>query len=196
MPSLTKEDAERGLRVVGTELVVLREQMRERGWKFFSRPLAMAGVAVFTAYYYVYLPPIEGAKKVEVDLKAAVATSTYAEDYQNLRARLDGLYTKLPRTPDPQSWILDAVRKTLRQEGIVPLSISPPTDTTKAEYRFISISVRCQASYPQLASWISRLERNESLLFVQDLQVRKDQDPIGSNTADVTITTVVPKGGG
>ncbi|MBI5596917.1 MAG: type 4a pilus biogenesis protein PilO [Elusimicrobia bacterium] len=194
MASVTKADLERWARNAAGEMTVLRDTMRDRGYKFFMRPLGLAGCAMMASYYYVYLPPISRAGKVLTELEAAEATSQYSEDYQNLQARLQGLYTKLPRTQDPQGWILSEVRKTLREEGIVPLSISPATDQPKGEYRFISIQVRCQASYPQVASWISRLERNTSILFVQDLILRKVTEQIGTNTVDVTITTVVPKG--
>ena len=56
--------------------------------------------------------------------------------------------------------------------------------------------MRCQGNYPQIASWISRLERNAALLFVRELGLSKDATPIGSNTVDVSITTVVPLAGG
>lgn len=191
--NITKADLERWLGLAGAELTVLRDAFSERGYKYFSRPLGMSCVIVFVAYNYVYLPPIARAGKVATELAAAQATSQYAQDYMDLKARLDGLYTKLPRTEDPQGWLLSEVRKTLRQEGIVPLSISPPQDAVKGEYRAISIAVRCQANYAQIASWISRMERNESILFVSDLDLHKDTEPIGSNTVNVTITTVVPK---
>ena len=192
---VTSADAQRWARNAAAEALVLREALRERGAKFFMRPLAMAGVTVFASYYYVYLPPLAKAKSVADELATAKATGQYAEEYQNLQSRLSGLYTRLPRTPDPQGWILNEVRKTLREESIVPLSISPPNDTVKGAYRFITIEVRCQGNYPQIASWISRLERNPALLFVRNLGLRKDANPIGSNTIDVAITTVVPVGG-
>lgn len=192
---ITADDAQRLLRTVGAELTVLRDALRERGAKYFMRPLAMSGVMVFASYYYVYAPPLAKAKGVAEELATAKATSQYAEEYQNLQARLSGLYTRLPRTQDPQGWILNEVRKTLREENIVPLSISPPSDMLKGEYRFITIEVQCQGNYSQVASWISRLERNPALLFVHTLNLRKDAQPIGSNSVDVKITTVVPVGG-
>ena len=192
---ITADDAQRLLRTVGAELTVLRDALRERGAKYFMRPLAMSGVMVFTSYYYVYAPPLAKAKGVAEELATAKATSQYAEEYQNLQSRLSGLYTRLPRTQDPQGWILNEVRKTLREENIVPLSISPPSDMAKGEYRFITIEVQCQGNYSQVASWISRLERNPALLFVHTLNLRKDAQPIGSNSVDVKITTVVPVGG-
>ncbi|TBR22316.1 hypothetical protein EPO15_08315 [bacterium] len=193
--NITAADAQRLAKSALAEVTVLREALRDRGAKFFGRPLGMAAAIAFAAYYYIYLPPLTNAKKVSDELATAKATSQYAEEYQNLQSRLSGLYTKLPRTQDPQGWILNEVRKTLREESIVPLSISPPNDLVKGEYRFITIEVRCQGNYPQIASWISRLERNPALLFVRDLTLRKDADPIGSNTVDVAITTVVPMGG-
>ena len=141
--NITGADAQRWVKSGLAEVTVLREALRDRGAKFFSRPLGMAAVAVFASYNYVYLPPLSKAKRVSDELAMAKATSQYAEEYQNLQSRLSGLYTKLPRTQDPQGWILSEVRKTLREESIVPLSISPPSDIVKGEYRFISIEVRC-----------------------------------------------------
>lgn len=193
---ITAQDAQRWGKFLQGELQVTRDALKDRGAKFFMRPLGMAGVLVFVAYNYVYLPPIARQKSVAAELSAAQATSQFSEEYQNLKSRLSGLYTKLPRTQDPQGWILNEVRKTLRESGIVPLSISPPNEMAKPEYRFVTIEVRFQASYDQIANWISRLERNPSLLFVREMALAKDPDPIGSNTVNASITTVVPTGGG
>ncbi|MFH1723142.1 MAG: GspMb/PilO family protein [Elusimicrobiota bacterium] len=192
---MKKEDLQRWFSFLEGELYVVRNALRERGGKFFMRPFLVGGLGIFAAYWYVYLPPAGRLVEIEEELSAAEVSSQYAGDYKSLKARLDGLYERLPRTRNPETWLLTAVRRTLRQEGIVPLSTSAPAETVRENYRFISISVRCQASYPQIASWISRLERGQELLFIKSLTLDKDAKPIGSNTANVTITTVVPREG-
>lgn len=174
------------------ELLVMRDSFRERGAKFFQRPLGLGAIIVFCAYWYVYLPPVQRMALIQENLMAAQAASQYAEDYKSLKARLEGLFLKLPRVENPEGWLLAEVRRTLRAEGIVPLSTGSPKEQKVQQYRFISMEVRCQATYSQLASWIARLEGGKNLLFIKELTLRKDEEPIGSNTAEVTITTVVP----
>ena len=177
------------------EIIVMKDSFNERGPKFFQRPIGIGAIIIFVAYWYVYLPPVNKMIQLEQDLLAAQASSQYAEDYKSLKARLENLFAKLPRVKDPENWLLGEVRKTLRAEGIVPLATGSPRAQKVEQYLFISIEVRCQATYSQLASWIARLEGGENLLFIKQLNLRKDEDPIGSNTAEVTITTVVPAGG-
>ncbi|OIO08382.1 MAG: hypothetical protein AUJ52_08315 [Elusimicrobia bacterium CG1_02_63_36] len=178
------------------ELLVMKDSFRERGPKFFQRPLGLGLVIVFAAYWYVYLPPLAKMSRIEEDLAASKASAQYVDDYKSLSARLESLFAKLPRVKNPGGWLLEEVRKSLREEGIVPLSTSPPTEQKIEAYRFISMEVRCQATYPQLASWIARLEGGNNLFFIKELNIRKDAEPIGSNTAAVVITTVVPAGSG
>jgi hypothetical protein len=190
------DDLKRWAQFLQGEILVMKDAFRERGAKFFQRPLGLGAIIVFAAYWYVYLPPLDRMVEIEEGLAAAQASAQYAEDYKSLTARLENLFTKLPRVQNPGNWLLQEVRKSLRQEGIVPLSTSPPREQKVEQYNFISLEVRCQATYPQLASWIARLEGGSNLLFIKELTVRKDSEPIGSNTAEVTITTVVPAGGG
>jgi len=178
---------------IQADLLSIRESLRVRGGKFFGRPIGLGAVIIFCAYFYVYRAAGNLKARVEKDYNAAQATTKYSEDYKNLKARLDGLLTRLPMTEDPGNWLLQAVRKSLREEGIVPLSTSAAKETVTESYRFISIDVDCQASYQQIGSWISRLERGAELLFIQTMRMTKDNDPIGVNTVKVTITTLAVK---
>jgi len=178
------------------EVLSMRNCFRERGGKFFSRPLGVGILIVFVSYWYVFSPTADKIRIAEINLKAAEVTKQYAEDYENLQIRLETLKSKLPRVKEPDAWLLDEVRRTLREEGIVPLSTSSPTEMAGPAYRMLAITVRCQATYGQIASWISRLERSDSFLLVSEMKIKKDEEPVGSNTADVKIVTLVPKGGG
>lgn len=177
-----------------SEALTLRDAIRVRGAKFFIRPIGMALIIVFCAYYYVYTSAGAGLDRVQRTLEAAQATAQYADEYKSLKARLDGLDSRLPpQSAAAEEWLLGAVRRTLRQEGIVPESTSPPKESPGETFRFISISVRSRASFLQAASWISRIERGADLLFVQTLRLTKEREPLGSTTVDVTVTSVARK---
>ncbi|MFA5140285.1 MAG: hypothetical protein WC728_13720 [Elusimicrobiota bacterium] len=189
-----KMDLRQMLSGIQGEALVLRDAFRMRGGKFFARPIGMAAIVIFCAYYYVYTRAGSGLDRVQKMLDAAQATAQYADEYKNLKARLDGLSARLPpETTAAEDWLLGAVRRTLRQEGIVPESTSPPKEATGDTFRFISISVKSKASFLQAASWISRIERGADLLFVQTLRLSKEHKPIGTTTVDVTVTSVARK---
>ncbi|PCI36641.1 MAG: hypothetical protein COB53_08910 [Elusimicrobia bacterium] len=193
---MTKEELIQWGDFAREEVLIMRDSFRERGAKFFQRPLGLGALIVFTVYWFVYVPPVQKMMQLEEELNAARAASQFADDYKSLKARLENLFTKLPRVKDPENWLLQEVRRTLRAEGIVPLATTSPREQINGGYRFISMEVRCQATYSQIASWIARLEGGKNLLFIKELLLRKDDDPIGSNTATVIITTVVPSGDG
>ena len=187
-------DVRQLLSVLQGEALVLRDSFRMRGGKFFARPISMAAIIVFCAYYYVYSRADSGLARVRKSLDAAQATAKYADEYKTLKARLDGLGSRLPpESTAAEDWLLGAVRRTLRQEGIIPDSTSSPKETTGDTFRFVSISVKSKASFLETASWISRIERGADLLFVQTLRLSKAHKPIGSTAVDVTVTSVARK---
>ncbi|HBL17885.1 MAG: hypothetical protein A2X36_16100 [Elusimicrobia bacterium GWA2_69_24] len=192
MKPVKKDDIQVWIAFLQGEFTTIKNAIRERGAKFFMRPIGMGVAVVFAVHHYIYLPSAIALKGVQMDVEAAKATFKFAEDYENLKIRLETLYAKLPRVTDPQNWLLEEVRGTLRDEGIVPLSTTSPLETPGDTYKRLTMRVKCQATYAQIASWISRLERSESLLLIEQVSIRKDGTPIGSNTADVTISTLVP----
>lgn len=174
------------------EVAVLRDALREKGVKHFARPIGLGLLAVVVSKHLVYSSGQAAIGRVQADLTATEATARYAADYMDLKARLAGLYSRLPDAKDPGQWLLDAVRESLREEGIIPTSFSTPMERAADNYRFVSISVACSASYKELASWIARLERSKSVLFIGELMVEKKTEPLGSNKVTISIATVVP----
>ena len=194
--NLKKEDLQRALSFLQGELLVLRDCLRDKGAKYFARPIVMGALLILGTHHYVYQAPETAGARADKELKAAHATARFAGDYKDLQARLDGLLLKLPRTRDPESWLLESIRTTLREEGIVPTEYSAPTDVNMGGYRFISITVKFEAAYKEIGSWVARVERGTSLLYIQSFTLTKKPKPIGRNSVDVTITTLVPAVGG
>lgn len=175
------------------EASILGDALREKGAKHFSRPLGMAALMVFIAYFYVYRPPKLRLMNIDAETKAAEAVARHSGTYKELKDKLAIFYSRVPKTEDPpEKWLLDTIRETLVKEGIVPNSFSPPTQTVVEGYRFVSIAVNCEVSYAQIASWISRIERSSVVLYVKAMNLKKSDATPGMNIADVTVTTVFP----
>ena len=183
------------LSILQSDLTNLRDCLRERGVGYFQRPIALGLFLVFAAYYFVYKSPEKAQRLVNQELSAVQATLQYAGTYKDMKERLQILSSMLPKGPDTERWLLESIRESLRQEAIVPISFSPPKEAKVEGYRFISITVTCEASYRQLASWVARLERGEALMYVEKLKLDKKTKQIGINTAEVTITTAIQQEG-
>ena len=193
---IDKAEVLRALERVKSELSSLQAVLKLKGAKYFQRPLAIGGIMVFACYHYVYQGTGTILSDLAVKVEGARATSTYAEDYKKLNDRIKTINLKLPNVKNPQDWLLDSIRKTLREEGIVPLSTSTPKEEVKKGYRFITITVALRASFPETASWVSRLERNNKLLYIRSLSLKKEAEDIGKNHVTVQVMTVVKGGGG
>lgn len=191
---IRKEDITSWISWAGAEAMNLRDMLRIKGGKYFMRPMALGGLMIFCAWHYVYKRSDERMHFVQKELDAIQATHEYAEEWKSLKARLEGLRTRLPsQKRTSNDWLLTYVRQSLREEGLVSRSISRPTVLASKGYQFISIKVQCRASYEEIARWIARLERGKELVLVSHLSVKKKERPIGANQVDVTITSVSMK---
>jgi len=189
---INKNNLQRWAAAAAAEVKVLKDSLRDKGPKYFARPLALGAVMVFASYNYVFKAPQQAMTTALTELDAAKATSQYANDYQDLKDRLNRLYSSLPRTNDPEAWLLSEVRESLRQEGIVPDSFSSPTDEAGVGYKLVSLTISLTTSYPQLAAWVARVERSRYLMHIKDVKLVKKQKPIGMNTVDVSVSTIIP----
>jgi Tfp pilus assembly protein PilO len=192
--TITQDDLKRWAMALSSEIQSLKDGLRDKGPKYFARPLGISAMLVFASYHYVYKAPQQAMVQVLGELDAAKATAQYANDYQDLKDRLNRLYSSLPKTRDPATWLLSEVRDSLRQEGIVPDSFSSPTDEAGIGYKLVSMTISLTTSYPQLAAWVARIERSKYLMHIKDVKLVKMQKSIGMNTVDVTITTIIPLG--
>lgn len=189
--ALNKNAIARVLARFQSDLLNVQSTLKDRGSKYFQRPLLLGGIMIFAAYFYVYSAAGKMSVRIDRAYGAAQATVEHAEEYENLKIRLDTIRRKLPRTKNPGNWLLQAVRATLKEEGIVPLSTSPPEEVSQRGYRFITIKVRFQSNYRQIASWVSRLERNKKLMYIQQMRLIKEPRLLGENEVEIQVTTVV-----
>jgi len=192
--SIGRDDVARWASQAAGEVKLIQHAIRDKGPKYFARPLILGAVMVWASYHFVYAPPKEQMRDVADKLQAVQATVQYASDYEDLRDRLSILRSKLPRTNDPEGWLLSEIRESLRQEAILPNGFSTPRLQSGPGYRLVSITINMSAGYAQLANWIARIERSRSLMHIAELHLAKATKPIGMNQVDVTVTTIVPAG--
>lgn len=188
---IDKDAILRSLSRIQGELVALSIVLKLKGVKYFQRPLAIGLLMVFATYHFLYKASGESMAHISEQLDGAQATSTYADDFQALQKQLARIQRSLPRTKNPQEWLLNSIRKSLREEGIVPLSTSQAELEIKKGFQFITIRVDLQASFPQISSWISRLERNKKMLYIKSVAMQKDNINIGENSVTIEVMTIV-----
>lgn len=176
------------------DLANMRDSLQDKGYKYFQRPMALGLLLILACYQLLYRAPVVRLKVIESELVATRATVKYAATYKDLRERLQILYSMLPTAKDPEEWLRNAIRESLREEGIVSNSLSSPRSNRVEGYRFLSITVTCEATYKDLATWIARLERGAALIYVESYKLAKKKAPIGMNTAEITITTAISDG--
>ncbi|MEE8425251.1 MAG: hypothetical protein V3S11_05460, partial [Elusimicrobiota bacterium] len=124
--ALDKKAIERIFAAIQGDLINVHRSLKDRGGKYFQRPLLLGGLMVFCAHFYVFQAAGKRSIRINNEYGAAQATITYADEYKSLKLRLDAIKRKLPRVKNPSNWLLKAIRSTLREEGIVPLATSPP----------------------------------------------------------------------
>lgn len=166
--------------------------VREKGVKHFQRPLVIAFLMVTGAYIIVYKPSLAARASAERDLANIQAVARHSGRYGELKDRLAVFSERLPDPRYKDTWLLDTIRDTMKQEEIASISLSPVTEKAQKGFIHMSLTVTCRADYNQLGSWIARLERSKQILFISNLGITKDPTEIGKNKVTITIGTLFP----
>ncbi|MBI4424646.1 MAG: type 4a pilus biogenesis protein PilO [Elusimicrobia bacterium] len=177
------------------EALFLARAIRSRGVKHYGKALAYSLGMAFLAHKLVYVSGGEKLSRVERDLEAARATDRYAETYKELDDTLSRFSEQLPPSQAPEEWLLNTVRETMKAEGIISTSLSPVNVSHSGDFKVLSMTIACRARYKELGSWLARMEGSKKLLHVSNLSVSKDGE-IGQNTVNITVSSLLPKGGG
>lgn len=164
--------------------------IREKGVKHFQRPLVVAGLMVAGAYIIIYKPAVASQAAAERQLANIRAVTLHSNRYTELKDRLAVFSERLPDPRYKDTWLLDTIRDTMKQEEIASISLSPVAEKTQKGFVHMSLTVTCRADYNQLGSWIARLERSKQLLYISNLSMSKDPLEIGKNKVTITIGTL------
>lgn len=153
--------------------------------------LVVIGVVVaataFVGYNMVYAPQQSQVRLIQGKITQEQANQTMQAEVATLLRQVEEHRKRLPPERDA-SWLLDQVlpiaeRNGLRLNTITRQPPSPVGDLTR-----LSISLDGSASYHQLGAFVDELERAESYLHVERLQM-SPPDATGKSAVQLLIST-------
>jgi type II secretory pathway component PulM len=192
---MAKFDAEtfaKYLQKAQQEVSMVISTLRDRGRERFTRTFGIGVLAVFFSYWFVYQPPLKKLAGLQRKIDAAKAAATYADQFKDLRDRLNALYNQLPPLTGRDRWLTNAVLESMKAENIMSDSIVPPSEEEENGFVMQRISVSIQLKFADLMSWLNRIEATRPLLHVGSVEMGKKDEPLGANGVSVEIGTVIP----
>ena len=167
--------------------------VREKGGKRFSKAFGLAGICVVISYFGIYKYPRNKAALLTYELDKARAMSDVGAQYKEIRDQLGASYAILPQMTDRDQWLSNAMMDVLRAKGLTPDSVRPVGEAQANELIFQTSTIELTIRFEELYALLTRLESNRPLMHIQNLDVQKKAEPLGSNTATISVTTVIPK---
>lgn len=183
------------LGAVVEELNFVISSIRTRGLKHYFRAVGLGVMFVVVAHKMVFVSGKDALERVKFELDAASAKAKHADRYQELEGNIRTFSERLPPQEDAPGWFLNTVLDSLKAEGLVALSISPVQQSEGPNFKYLSIALTFKGKFSQTAQWVARVEGSKKLLHVSSLAVRKDPERIGNTDVQVTVASLVPKGG-
>ncbi len=174
------------------EVSMVVSTLKDRGRERFTRTFGIGALAIFFSYWFVYLPPGKKLLGLQRKIDAAKAAATYADQFKDLRDRLNILYGQLPPVTGRDRWLTNAVLDSMKAENIMSDSIVPPAEDEENGFVMQRITVTIQLKFSDLISWLNRIEGTKPLLHIGSVSMTKKDEPLGANGVNVEIGTVIP----
>ncbi|MBI3553310.1 MAG: hypothetical protein HY077_12515 [Elusimicrobia bacterium] len=192
MAKLNAEQFAQFIRGSQEELGVVFSTLREKGTNRFGRTLAVGFIGAFFSFHFVYQPPMKKLAGLNKRISAARATAQYADQFKDLRDRLNLFYAKLPPVSSRDRWLTETVLETMKAENMISESIMPPDEQVQAGFVFQRLNVSVQLKFSELIPWLNRVEGNKPMLHIGALDLGKRDEPLGVNGISCEIGTVIP----
>ncbi len=190
-----KQKLQEAIAAALSDAEIIVSALRERGLRRYARALALSGAILLASHQLAYVRGSSELARVRGSLESVRGASRYVDGYRELEARLKNFSESLPPAENPENWLLAAVRDSMKEEGILSTSLSPIARLEWNQFRIMTLTVTCRVGYPQLSSWISRMENSPKLLHVSKLNLRKDERESGINEVTISVASAVPKEG-
>lgn len=166
--------------------------IKDNGLRHFGRPLALGGGAVLFAYALVYLPANSRVARLAKKVQAAKAAVKYADDYKDMSEKLARFYATAPAAQERNSWLVNRLVDSMKAEGVTSDSIPMPKDREQSGFIIQQVDVAVPVRFPQLVSWLDRLELSKPLLQVDSIELQKTEDNPGANMVVCGVSAVLP----
>ncbi len=167
--------------------------VKVKGPKYFQRVWLASFLMFFFSYWGVYRFMVGRLARIESEIKVAHLTAKYADTYKSAVDQLLLAQKRLPPIKEKDVWLTDTGIASLKEEGLAPDSISSPQETEAIGLKREKIDVEFQAKFPQLVSWLNRIEHASYLTHVSALELSKRG--LDENEIHCELSTVVNPGG-
>jgi hypothetical protein len=192
MANENSEKAAQYIKIVQNELSLVLGTLKDKGSARFGRTFAIGALGVFFSYYLVYLPPFKKMSQLSRKIEAAKAIAQYADQYKELRDKLNAIYGQLPAISSRDRWLTNAVLDSMKAENLMSDSIVPPDEQEMKGIVFQRLTVSIQLKFSEMVSWLNRIEASKPILHVGSLDMQKKADPLGTNAISCEIGTAMP----
>lgn len=181
------------LNMIGDEVNLVVNTLRDKGGKKFGRAFVVAGFLVFAAYAGVYMPPQQKSAKLQSQIDKAKVLADFGDRYKDLRGQLNTAYTGLPAVTEREQWLSNSVRDSLSVAGLVTEDFKPVREQEMSGLIFQASGVSLTLKFSEFYDWILRIESAKPMLYVTSIEVSKKKDQTGYNGAVAEVATVIPK---
>ncbi|MBI4377049.1 MAG: hypothetical protein HY549_11430 [Elusimicrobia bacterium] len=189
---MTLQDALGRLEALQQEWRVANRTFRERGLKYFARPLVLGLAVVYFCYAFIYSIPVKKRFWLEGEIKVARQRSQFADTYQSLRGRLSEIYAKSPSGKERSNWLTQRLLESLKAEGVISDSILPPEELVQAGVVIQKVRVPATFRFDQLYNWLQRIERLQPAAHILSVDLNKNTNAPGMNTVICEVGTMIP----
>jgi type II secretory pathway component PulM len=175
------------------EIQIVSHTLKEKGSNRFGRPLVLGLSLVLGAYMVVYKPAKSHLFYLNDRITAAKATAKYADQFNDLRDSLNGVYRKLPLAKDRQTYLLESTRDSLSLDGLVTDVLDPPgeNDVSGLVYQKMRVQMS-RLKFDLLTRWLQHVEKDKPFVRVTDLQIGKATGEPGQASVTCVVSTVIP----
>ncbi len=135
-------------------------------------------------YYSVHQPTQQKLRELQDHVNLERQTQALKESILGGVEEVEQLRKHLPAKPETE-WLLQAVGGIAQAEGIQLASIAPENPKRLQDVAHLSVSLRFLTSYHQLGRFISALENSPNFLWIEAIEVSRDQT---TGAAQVALT--------
>src|SRR5208282_5315718 len=129
-----------------TDLVNMISLIREKGLRYYGRPLFIAAISVIGVYYIIYKGPVANLAKTRAEISNLSEILKYTAQYRDLESLLQAYYARMPhpKDKDRDRWLTDVVHAAMIKEGVDVTSFSAAAEQTQKDLVIVSINVICK----------------------------------------------------
>lgn len=175
------------------ELDLVVGTIREKGPKRFGKAFGLAGICAAIAYFGIYSRLRTSAAQLSRELDKVKAMSEVGAQYKEIRDQLGTAYAILPEISDRDQWLSNALMDVLRARSLTPDSVKPVGELENNGLILQTSTVELTLGFEELYGLIAGIEASKPLMHIQSFDLQKKPDQLGKNTANITVTTVIPK---